>query len=114
MSLSLFSFILRPFRTYREARKIFKSIHIEPLVGVKDKLSAADLKNGDYALLGNIAFPAETWKLIKHSLIKLDYTYQSGVGRLYKIVDDQSVSVSTITKDEMTALRVAKRFKDST
>jgi hypothetical protein len=110
---TLASLLLRPIRAYREAYKIFKNVELRPVVSVQAHVIETNATNEDYFLVNGVAFPAETWKLIRPSLVKVDSKYM-GLGKAqYNIADEQRITVSVITKDEMTALRVAKRFEEA-
>jgi hypothetical protein len=110
--LTLARLLLRPIDTFKHAYKIFKSIEIEAKVYVKDGQKEADLPPDGYVVYSSLAFPVETWRLIKPSLIKVDYNYTNN-GKVWEIKDDMSVHTNVLTKDQMTALHVAKRFKDA-
>ncbi len=111
--LTLARFLLRPVESFKRARKIFESVDLEPMVRVADKLKIEDLNQGDYVVMGSVAFPAETWKLIRPSLMKVDYQFNNSQ-KCFFFPNEQGIYTSVITKDEMTAMHVAKRFKDAT
>ena len=110
--LTLARFLLRPVESFKRARKIFETVDLVPLVRVADSLKIEDLKQGDYVVVGSVAFPAETWKLIRPSLMKVDYQFHNST-KCYHITDDQKIYTSVLTKDEMTAMHVARRFKEA-
>jgi hypothetical protein len=110
--LTLARFLLRPIDTFKHTYKIFKTIELNATVHVKDGQKEEDLPPGGYVVYSSLAFPVETWRLIKPSLIKVDYSYTTG-GKMWEIKDDPHVHTNVLTKDEMTALHVAKRFKDA-
>lgn len=110
--LTLAGFLLRPFQTFKHARKIFKSVELVPMVRVSDTTPEAEAKVGDFIVYQNLAFPAETWKLIKPSLLKVDYTYHSG-DKVWSFHRDQKIYTGVLTKDAITAMRVAKRFEEA-
>jgi hypothetical protein len=110
--LTLARFVLKPIDTFKKAYKIFNSIDVVPVVRVADKLNAKDTEDGDYVVVGGVAFPAETWKLISPSLMKVDYQYNNG-SKCYYFPENQGIYTSVLTKDEITAMHVAKRFQDA-
>lgn len=107
--LTLARLLLRPVDTFKRAYKIFNSIDIKAEVFVKDGTKEEDLEPGGYVVHGGLAFPVETWRLIKPSLIKVDYNFTNN-GKVWEIKSEQNIHVNVLTKDEMTALHVAKRF----
>lgn len=88
---------------------MLKHITMYPRVGIKDSSD----KNTKYICIDSphMLMPRETWELIKGSCIKLNYDYKQG--RVWYIERDQSVSTSSFTEDELTALRVARRMEDA-
>ena len=111
--LTLARLLLRPVDTFKRAYKIFNSIEIKTQVFVKDGLKVGDLPaDGGYVVYNSLAFPVDTWRLIAPSLIKVDWSYANG-GRMFAINDDSSIHTHVLTKDQMTAMHVAKRFKDA-
>lgn len=110
--LTLARFLLRPIESFERTYKIFNSIDIKAEVFVKDGNKEEDLEPGGYVVYSGIAFPVETWRLIKPSLIKVDYNFTNN-GKVWEIKSEQNIHVNVLTKDEMTALHVAKRFKDA-
>lgn len=111
--LTLARFLLRPVDTFKRAYKIFNSIELKAQVFVKDGLKVGDLPaEGGYVVYSSLAFPVETWRLIAPSLIKVDWSYANG-GKQFTINDDQSIQTQVLTKDQMTAMHVAKRFADA-
>lgn len=103
--------ISRPLKAYREACKILKSIDLVPVVTIEPR-RGSEVKQDGFIMLGSIALPADVWKRIQPCLIKLDYKYVDSK-KQYFIPKDQSVYTEEITKDEMTALYVARRFEDA-
>lgn len=110
--LTLARFLLRPVESFRRARKIFESVELVPMVRVSDTHKESEAGVGDFIVYQNLAFPAETWKLIKPSIMKVDYNYHAG-SKVWCLHRDQKVYTSVLTKDEVTAMYVAKRFEDA-
>lgn len=104
--------LLRPVEAFKRAHKIFKSVELVPMVPVTDTLKPDDTKDGDYIVMGSVAFPAETYKLIKPSLMKVDYQFNNSK-KCYYIPDDQKIYTNVLTADEVTAMRVARRFEEA-
>ena len=108
---TLSRFLLRPFEAFKRAHRIFKSIELHPIVHVTETGSDKVAPDG-WIIYNSVAMPATTWALIKPSLVKVDYKYVGGE-RLFYIHQDQSIYTTGITKDDMTAMRVAQRFENA-
>lgn len=109
---TLLHFLMRPLETFKRARRIFNSIEIETRVLVKDGLKEEDLPDDGFVVYSSIAIPVTTWRLIRPSLTKVDYQFVTG-GKVWELKDDQNIHTNVLTKDDMTAMHVAKRFKDA-
>lgn len=109
---TLARFLLRPIDSFKRAYKIFNNVDIVVGVKIEDTTKVEHTKPGDYVVYNNLAFPAETWRLIQPSLIKVDYNYSNG-DRLWKFHKDKQIYTYVLTKDEVTAMHVAKRFEEA-
>lgn len=108
---TLSRFLLRPLAAFRRAHRIFKAIELHPVVHVTETGSDKVGPDG-WVIYNSVAFPASTWALIKPSVIAVDYKYVGGE-RLFFIKQDQSIYTTGVTKDDMTAMRVAQRFENA-
>jgi hypothetical protein len=106
---TLARFLLRPMAAFKRAHRIFKMIELKPVVNIEDT-SGDKVEPGGFVVYNSVAFPAETWALIKPSLLKVDYKYTNNE-KLWFIPEDQKLYTTTFTADQMTALHVAKRFE---
>jgi hypothetical protein len=110
MKLSLARLMRQPVATLKKMYQICKHVEFVPAVVIKDHSGPAPADG--FVVIAGMAIPATTWALIKDTITRVDYNYRSGQ-RFYYIKEDQDVSTTILTADEMTAMLVAKRFEDA-
>lgn len=110
MKFSVARMIRQPLSVIKAMYQVTKKVELVPMtVSVNKDVDKA--KEDDYVVVGSIAFPYATWKMIQPSLFKVDYTYKNE--RKYWYLKNDSIYMTVITRDEMIAMQVAKRLDDA-
>lgn len=108
MRLNLARLLFRPVSSIKHIWNVCKNIEIEFKVKAAEK--DKPLPQDGFVTLDtyHVVIPVATYELLRPALFRLDYQYVNS-NKLWHI-KDENIPVSVFTKDEMTALHVAKRL----
>lgn len=110
MKINLVRLLFKPVGTIKHIWNVCKHVEVEFKVNVNDKSKDAPLPQDGFVSLDtyHVILPVATYELLKPALFRVDYQYVNS-SKLWHIKDEK-IPVSVFTKDEMTALHVAKRL----
>lgn len=110
MRLNLVRLLFRPVSSIKHIWNVCKNVEVEFKVNVNTKDKDAPLPRDGFVTLDtyHVVIPVATYELLRPALFRLDYQYVNS-SKLWHIKEEK-IPVSVFTKDEMTALHVAKRL----
>ena len=108
--ISLVRLLFKPVSTIRHIWEICKRVEIDFKVKIDEKKKDAPLPLDGYVTLDtyHVLLSVPAYNQLKAGLIKLDYSYINNQ-KVWHIKDSE-IPITSFTKDEMTALHVAKRL----
>lgn len=110
MRLNLVRLLFKPVSSIKHIWRVCKHIEVEFKVKAEEKNKDKPLPQDGFVCFDtyHVVIPVATYELLKPALFRLEYNY-IGSSRVWSIKDEK-VPVTAFTKDEMTALHVAKRL----
>ena len=108
--ISLVRLLFRPVSTIKQIWQVCQAIDIEFKVKAQDKAKDVALPHDGYVTIDcyHALVPVSVYKTFKDSALRLDYSYHNS-NKVWAIKDGV-IPVTVFTKDEVTALHVAKRL----
>ena len=108
--INLVRLLFKPVDTIKHIWSVCKHVEVEFKVKTSDKKRDAPLPHDGYVTLDayHVVMSVPAYEQLKAGLFRLDYTYINSQKVWH--IKDESLPISVFTKDEMTALHVAKRL----
>ena len=108
--ISLVRLLFKPVSTIRHIWEVCRRVEIDFKVKIDDKKEKAPLPPDGYVTLDSyhVVLSVAEYNRIKDGLFRLDYSYINN--QKVWCIKDAEITTTAFTKDEMTALHVAKRL----
>lgn len=107
--INLVRLLFKPVDTIKHIWNVCKHVEVEFKAKIPDKKKDDPLPRDGYVTLDSyhVVLSVAAYEQLKAGLFRLDYTYSKE--KLW-FIKDEVIPVTVFTKDEMTALHVAKRL----